>query len=413
MTICGVICELNPFHKGHEFLFNEARRITGADYVVAVMSGDFVQRGIPAVCDKYSRTRMALLGGADLVIELPAIYSTASADYFSFGAVSALNNLRCVDFLCFGSESGDIIALKKYVKNCFYNNNGPHILNQGFNNPTINTKADDYKKDGQSYAKAFSKANGINLSSNDMLAACYLRSLKALNSDMEAVAVKRKGSAYLDVSEDSDSATSIRRKIYEGKDYNSQLPPYVAQIIKEAEFDSFPVNIDDFSIQLFTRINTVIREETRGENNLNIYMDVSDSIAGRIRNNIGDFTSYDDFIDIIHSKDYTKSRIMRGLLHILLDIRKSDYSDDLMDCISPYVRILGFKKSSSDLLSVVKENSIVPVISKARDAYRILDEDALKVFENDIYAANIYEQACSFKFKRSPVHDYSREIVII
>lgn len=413
MTICGVICELNPFHKGHEYLFNEARKITGADIIIAIMSGDFVQRGIPAVCDKYSRTQMALKGGADVVIELPTIYSTASADYFAFGAVSALDNLRCVDFLCFGSESGDLYSLKKYVKNNFLNDNSPHILNQGIRKPGYNSLVSDYLKEGDSYAKAMSRINGEDLGSNDMLGVAYIKSLKILNSDIEPVVIKRSGSNYLDVSEDSNSATAIRRKIVEGKEYSANIPEYVREILEEAEFDRFPINIDDFSIQLFTRINTIIHKEERGEDSLTAYMDVSNNIAGRIRNNINDYISYDDFISCIHSKEYTKSRVMRALLHILLDIRKSDYSEDLLDCFTPFVRILGFNSKGRNALSIIKENSIVPVIAKAKDAEKILDEDALKVFNMDVYAANIYEQACTFKFKNSPIHDLRKEIIIV
>lgn len=413
MTICGVVCELNPFHKGHEYLFREARRITGADYIVAVMSGDFVQRGIPAITDKYLRANMALLGGADIVIELPTIYSTASADYFAYGAISALDNLRCVDFLCFGSETGDILSLKKYVKNNFSNDKEPHILNQGSGNKGYNSKVFDYLKEGNSYAKAVSMATGNALASNDMLGAAYIKALKILNSDIEPVAVARKGSAYLDVSEDADSATSIRRKIIEGKDYASNLPEYAFRILKDAEYDRFPLDIDDFSIQLFTRINTIIRREDRGEDNLTNYMDVSVNLAGRIRSNINDYTSYDEFVSSIHSKEYTKSRVLRALTHILLDIRKDDYSEDLMDCATAYARIIGFRRSSKEVLSVIKESSIVPVISKASDALRLLDDDALKIFNIDIYSANIYEQALCFKYKNQPIHDFRREIVIV
>ena len=111
MKVCACICELNPFHNGHEYLLREARRITGADYMIAVMSGDFVQRGIPAICDKYARSAQALMGGADLVIELPVMYATASADYFAAGAISEIVNLGCVDCIVFGSECGDLELL--------------------------------------------------------------------------------------------------------------------------------------------------------------------------------------------------------------------------------------------------------------------------------------------------------------
>ena len=112
MKTCAVICELNPFHNGHEYLFRKARSLSGADFLIAIMSGDFVQRGLPAICDKYARTKMALEGGADLVVELPVMYATASADYFAQGGVSIADSMGVVDFIAFGSECGDLDMLR-------------------------------------------------------------------------------------------------------------------------------------------------------------------------------------------------------------------------------------------------------------------------------------------------------------
>ena len=414
MSIAGVICELNPFHNGHEYLFREAKKKTGADYIVAVMSGDFVQRGLPAICDKYTRTRMALLGGADLVIELPTIYSTASADYFALGGVSALDSLRCVDFLCFGSESGSIDYLRKYVKRNFSYDREAHILSQNkTDNRDYANEMSEYIRNGNSYNKAHALASGESLSSNDMLAACYIKSLYILDSLMEPVAVTRKGSSYLDDSFEADSASAIRNLIYAGAGYESKIPEYVRKSLDAVNYEYFPVGVDDFSIQLFTRIDSIIKNENRDLDYLNDYMDVSDNIRGRIKSNIADYISYSDFISEVHSKEYTKSRVMRALLHILLDVRKTDYSDAFAENLTPYIRILGFKEESKAILGIIKENCLVPVISKARDAKRLLDDEAYRIFEADINAANIYEQACSFKFHNEPVHDFSKEIVII
>jgi len=414
MSIAGVICELNPFHNGHEYLFMEAKKKTGAKYIVAVMSGDFVQRGLPAICDKYTRTKMALLGGADLVIELPTLYSTASADYFALGGVSALDNLRCVDFLCFGSECGSIEYLNKYVKNNFANDREAHILSQNNScNNNYSAKMTEYIRNGNSYNKAHALASGQSLSSNDMLAACYIKSLYILDSMMEPVAITRKGSAYLDASAESDSASAIRNLIFNGAGYESKIPDYVRKCLDEVNYEYFPIEPDDFSVQLFTRIDSIIKNENRDIDSLSEYMDVSENIKGRIRSNIADYISYSEFLSEVHSKEYTKSRVMRALLHILLDIRKSDYSNSFADNLTPYVRILGFREESKEILGIIKENCLVPVISKARDAKRLLDDEAYRIFEADVNAANIYEQACSFKFHNEPVHDFSKEIVII
>ena len=111
MKVCAIIAEYNPFHNGHEFQIKKAKEMTGADYIIVVMTGDFTQRGVPAVIDKYERTKMALKAGADLVIELPLYYSSSSAEYFASGSVNLLNKLGVVDYLCFGSECGDINIL--------------------------------------------------------------------------------------------------------------------------------------------------------------------------------------------------------------------------------------------------------------------------------------------------------------
>lgn len=405
MKICGIICELNPFHNGHEYIFRQAKEITKSDFLIAVMSGDFVQRGLPAICDKYSRTRMALLGGADLVLELPVMYSTASADYFALGAVSTLDSLRCVDFLCFGSETGDLYSLKKYVKNNFFDNEA-HILSQGINNNIPN-------KAGNSYAKTMSNITGMEFSSNDMLGICYIKSLMMLNSYMEPVAVKRRGSGYLQDDIKDDSASAIRKRIVKQYDLEGYVPDYVSKILDGMLYDSYPVAIDDFSSQLFTRINTVIRNESRNIEKLTEYMDVSQNIEGRIKSHINSFSSYDTFINDIHSKEYTKSRVMRAMLHILLDIKKEDYDKEINNCVTPYARILGFKRSAAELLRTIKERSVIPVISKASDASRILDDEAYRIYKSDINAANIYEQAVAFKYNGVPTHEFSKNIIIL
>lgn len=416
MKICGIICELNPFHEGHEYLFKEAKKVTGADYVVAVMSGDFVQRGIPAICDKYSRTRMALNGGADLVIELPVLYSTASADYFALGGVSALDSLGCVDFLCFGSETGNIEYLNSYVRKYFSFDNEAHIIGNSLSKNGYRDNVSTYLREGKSYARAIADITGNELGSNDVLGACYIKSLRMLKSNIKPVAIKRRGSGYLDSGEESNSATAIRNRILKGKDYSKLVPSYVREIFDDEEFEHFPISLDDFGVQLQTIINRIFRNEQRFKHvgkGLTEYMDVSTNLDGRIRANINDFTGYESFVSLVHSKEYTKSRVMRALLHILLDIRKSDYFEEMILNVTPYVRVLGFKKASSQILSEIKENSVIPIISKAKDAARILDDDAMKIFETDIYAANIYEEACAFKYGNNPVHDYSKEVVII
>ena len=414
MKVCAVICELNPFHNGHEYLFRRARQITGADYLIAVMSGDFVQRGLPAICDKYSRSAMALAGGADLVIELPVMYATASADYFALGAVSVVSDLGCVDCLCFGSECGDLDLLRSCAGLKEENDPGLHILSQGENSDRSKKfKITKLLREGVSYAKAYAMVTGNEFASNDMLAVRYIKSLDMLGADIEPVCIKRIGGDHLDGSDNSLSALTVRRKVANKEDFTYLIPKYVYRNLADIKDRAFPILSGDLSIQLYTVLDQILEREKDEGYDLTDYMDVSANIAGRIRANIGKYKNYEDFVGLVHSKEYTRSRVYRALLHILLDIRKSDYAEDLEDCGVLYVRILGFRRSAAGLLSQIKESCVVPVISKAGDAASILDDEALYLFEKDIRAANLYDMACTFKFGKDHVHDFSRELIII
>lgn len=414
MKVCAVICELNPFHNGHEYLLRSARQLSGADCVIAVMSGDFVQRGQPAVCDKYARTAQALMGGADLVIELPVMYATASADYFAMGAVSAITSLGCVDSICFGSECGDLDMLTSCAGLRSESDPGLHILSQGQDSATSkNYKITKLLKEGMSYAKAYATVTGNEFASNDMLAIRYIKSLDMLGSDIEKICVKRKGGDHLDKSEGAMSARAVRNKIFNREPFAHMVPKYVYRNLESLANTAFPIRLNDFSIQIHTIISSIIEEEEYEGRRLTDYMDVSENIAGRIRSNLGSFKDYESFIGLVHSKEYTKSRVYRALLHILLDIRKDDYPVELDECGVSYIRILGFRKSSQMLLSLIKENCMVPVISKAGDAGSILDDDAMYLFGKDIRAANMYDMACTFKYGKDHAHDFARSLVII
>ncbi len=382
--------------------------------MVAFLSGDFVQRGIPAICDKYARTSQALMGGADLVIELPVMYATASADYFAQGAVSAIVNTGVVDFICFGSECGDIDMLYSLASLKTESDPGLHILSQGNDSDkTKNYRIAQLLKEGMSYAKAYATVTGNETASNDMLAIRYLKSLDMLCSDIKPVCIKRVGGNYHDTAHDSMSAMSVRKKILTREGYAHLVPKYTYRSLEKVAGSAFPVIPADISVQMYTVLQRIIDEEDVSDVQLTDYMDVSANIAGRIRSNIGKYTDLDNFVSLVHSKEYTKGRIYRALLHILLDIRKEDYPEDLEYCSVSYIRILGFRKSATGLLSQLKENCVVPVISKAGDAASILDEEAMYLFEKDVRAANLYDRACTFRFGKTPEHDYTREVVII
>ena len=357
---------------------------------------------------------MALNGGADLVTELPVAYATASADYFAQGAVSAAVSMGIVNSIAFGSECGDIDMLYSLAGLHFENDPGLHILSQGNDSErTKKYRITQLLKEGMSYAKAYATVTGNEFASNDMLAVRYIKSLDMMESDIEPVCVKRIGGNYHDTGTDSLSAASVRKKILMREGIAHLIPKYTYRTLEKITSSAFPVTINDFSVQLHTALSRIIAESCDTEGVLSEFMDVSANIEGRIRASIGKYKNYEGFISLIHSKEYTKSRVMRALLHILLDVRKEDYPYDLEECGVPYIRILGFRRSSTALMSALKENCTVPVISKAADATSILDEEAMHLFDLDVNAANLYDMACVFRFGKEHEHDCAREIVII
>jgi predicted nucleotidyltransferase len=229
MKVVGLITEYNPFHNGHKYHIEEARRITGADYVVAVMSGDFVQRGVPAIIDKYSRTRMALNNGVDLVLELPVCYATGSAEYFAHGAVAVLNALGVVDYLCFGSEAGEIELLQKateliYSAPASFDDLLKAYLKEGLNYPAARQKAleavtgslspdNNRPDDNNALIKVFTEPNNI-------LGIEYLKAIHDLSASMQPVTIRREVAHYheatltrIDTPSVISSATAIRSTI--------------------------------------------------------------------------------------------------------------------------------------------------------------------------------------------------------
>lgn len=381
-SISAIISEYNPFHLGHQYHIKKTRDLTSSKYVISLMSGSFVQRGEPAVFDKYTRAKMALLNGADLVIELPTIYATQSASNFAQGAVNLLNSLNCVDYLSFGSECGDIDELTK---------NANMIANL---TDEDNLAIKEYLKDGLSYPIALSKiisdSNNINVlnNSNNILAIEYIKSLKITKSLINPVTIKREGASYNETSLFSGSyasATAIREAILNKEDFSPFIPDNIVSLFTN------PVSLNDFSDTLFYKLNSM------KETGFTMYEDVNEEISNRIIKNLNNFKDISSFIETIKSKNYTYTRISRCLLHILIDIKNNDSK-----ILPSYARILGFKKDAKELLGILKENSSIPLISKLADAS--IDSSLMK----DIDSTNLYSY-----ISKTHTNEYTSQIVII
>lgn len=437
MKTVGIIAEYNPFHNGHLYQLKKAKEITGADFAVVVMSGDFTQRGTPAVFDKYTRCRLSLLAGADLCIELPVVFATASAELFAKGAVSLLSALG-VDALCFGSECGEIAPLREIASLLFaeppaYKEALNKALKEGLSFPSARAAAvrkcahagslpgADVSSSG-SLSGMDAAASDILGSPNNILGIEYLKALLALEKNGQHAPVpytiKREGDGYLShtLSEESFcSAMALRKGIAEE---NPDLLRYVPESIRQEFADTCQTKsalcADDFSGMLFYKL---LSEKDAG---YDAYLDVSSDLSDKIRKNLASFTTFSSFCEgSLKSKDITLTRLYRSLLHILLSIKKED-----LPAVAPYARILGFREASIEVFGCLSKKNI-PLLSRLKDASSLLSPEALSCLSKDIFAAHLYEHVRMQHMLHKPhmlhmqkddcpfVSEYSRPVIRI
>lgn len=406
MKILGIIAEFNPFHNGHKYLIEQAKRNAGADACIIVMSGNFVQRGEPAIMDKFTRAQIALKCGADIVIELPTFIATASAEGFAHGAVSLLKQLNIVDTIAFGIEKNSIdIAVKiselLIEESTELKNSIKLLCESGLSYPVARSKTvlsmlpDTIKPD----------AEKILSSPNSILAIEYLKAIKRLNWNIEPVTIKRKGAGYNDTSQydNFSSASGIRNFLKEHKNISECVPEASYEImIKYMNTRGFVYEEDIFSALIYKLMSM-------DKNKLSEYIDSNEFIANKIKNCLYEVFGYDKLIELLSSKDYTVSRIKRVLTHILLEIDKSFLSENsYIDYTAKYARILAC--NNDRLLSLMCQNSKIPVIVKVSAQTDSLDVTAVKHFNTDLNANNIYQGIIATKHKVTPLNELKQNI---
>lgn len=411
MKIVGLIAEYNPFHAGHLYHMEQAKKLTGADAVLVIMSGDFVQRGTPAILPKHLRARMALSAGADAVIELPVCFACASAEYFAAGAVSILNQLGCIDSICFGSECGDLALLKQIARILVDEPEEYRLLLQGFlrtGNPFPRARQmalENYLKE-DSLTDVLSHPNNI-------LGLEYLKALIANGSSITPYTVTRQDSAYHDeqLSEKYSSASAIRRYItdlrsqHELSALGAHIPENCFDVLSETYHKRYPILTDDFSLLLKYRLLYETSES------LTRYLDITEDIANRIINHRNEYVNYRQFCDVLKTKELTYARISRCLLHILLNITSEDMREYKESGFCQYARLLGFRRENEGVLSRLKEHSRVPIITKLTKVENI-SPIGLRMLKNDIYAADLYESVVTDKFCTPFINEYQQNVVI-
>ena len=388
MKILGLIVEYNPFHNGHLYHFQKSIEKTNATHTIAIMSGNFLQRGEPALFDKYTRAHAAVKNGVDLVIELPTMFACQSAEIFSHGAITTLNSLNCVDSICFGSEEGDINILYTISKILV---NEPEdfkislkeYLDAGMLFPTARSLA------LFDYINKFKLLDILN-SSNNILGLEYIKSILKLDSKIKPYTITRIQSDYNSETIESNicSATAIRKQLKDLNDISyisNVVPTNTFNVLKDRIDENFSPMFDDNYFEILSSI--VVRDK----NILNTYFDVNEGIENKIYQSIFTSSTLDDLKESIKSKRYTMTKIKRTLNNILLGITKSDMNKIKNINSVPYIRILAFNDKGREIIKNIKFNSDINIINKFSNISFSKDDELFKILiDYDIKASNIY-----------------------
>ena len=396
MKTVGIIAEYNPFHNGHAYHIAKAKEVTGADYCIVVMSGNFVQRGTPAIADKYLRAEAALLSGADLVLELPVYYALGSAEYFASGAIALLDKLGVADTLCFGSECGDISLLSEFAMQLLGENDiFKEVLNTQLKGGTTYPNARNAAL--QACAPHLSAHINVLMTPNNILGIEYCKALCRRKSNIQPYTIRRTGASYHDASLSSSycSALAIREAIASSAQLSDirMLMPQSAYNLLETQYGkTFPILADDFSLPLHYQL---LSEQSAGYTK---YADIRDSLSDRINKKLPAYRNFTDFCDQLKTRNMTYTHIARSLMHILLKMPQTDFITYQSEDYIYYARMLGFRKSAEPLLTAVKAQSSIPLLSKLADADALLSENGQSMLAKDIYAGHIYQSIVQHKF---------------
>ena len=408
-TVLGIIAEYNPFHNGHLYQIEEAKRQTGAEYVIAIISGNFTQRGNTSLVNKWAKAKMALANGVDIVIELPTVYSLSSAENFAEGAIKIFDSLKIVDTLCFGIETSDFAAINN-IANILYNEPKEYVailnheLKKGISYPKARENAlMMYLNDIKRYANILSGSNNI-------LAIEYLKALKRLRSDITPFAIQRKKVYYNDdrIVDEFASSTAIRKLIAteQFNELRKVVPRNSYMVLKEEiEKGNFVIDIVKFEKEILYNLRKMSVKEIAE------LPDVSEGLENAIKNAADSCNNIFDLVNILKSKRYTQTRIQRILTYALLGITKKDMINAKK--VIPYTRVLGFNSRGREMLSDICH--INPRINMVTSVKKYMDQPINKnlreMLEKDIFATNVYTLA--YEEDSWSNLDYTNKMIII
>ena len=395
MKVMAIISEYNPFHNGHAYQLATQKKELGCDGVIAVMSGSFVQRGEPAICDKWARAEMALQNGCDLVLELPVLYSLQSAEGFAHGAVSLLKAIGFEGFLAFGSEVGDLSVLQSaadIIASADYLAELRAHLQKGESYPSAVAAA---------FHRCTKDEEAVPLTPNDILGIEYIKAIRKTEASLTPAVIQRRGDYNAQEAQgETASALGIRRMLAEQKNPSAFMPPSAYAILKrEAENGRAPIDHD----MLGTLVSYALMKSKRSD--LENICGVSEGMEKRLMDAAAYTRDFDEMAMLAKTKRYPLTRIRRALINCLLGITKAD------EAIQPgYARILGVNSYGGAILRELSKRSFVPFINKCADCSP-KNTDAERMFTLDCLATDVYSLLYPKKetgkngldFYRSPV----------
>lgn len=395
MQVIGIIAEYNPFHLGHLYHLQEAKKKIENNGVVAIMSGSFLQRGEPALVDKWVRTEMALKAGVNIVLELPTAFAVRSAHWFAQGGVKSLAATGIVTHLAFGAETENLSHLKD--------------LAQKINNedPDLSQRIEEYLKLGYSYPKSRSLALGNHdiYKPNDVLAVAYLRVLDQLESTMEPILIKRIGNYHAQKPEKGiASATAIRKLILNNDpSWVRYLPHWSSQLLLSAfKSGRGPVTLKSLEQAIMAVIRRMSPQEIKG------IIEVSEGLENRLLEIAQQTGDIEILLNKLKTKRYTYTRIQRLLIHLFLN-----FTEELSIDSPQYLRVLGFNKRGRELLKIMKKRSTLPIITKFSRGYQEVNNTGKRILDLEILATDLYHLGFPKTQERKGHQDFYRSPMII
>lgn len=403
-NIVGIVAEYNPFHNGHQYHLKQAKKVAQAEKAVVVMSGNYVQRGEPAMIDKYVRTKMALEHGADLVLELPTAFATSSAEDFSMAAIALLERTGIVNAICFGTETKDFDAIQTIAgilaeepeewRECLRQE-----LKLGYAYPVARERALTSCLEEKQISEIMSSPNNI-------LAIEYCKSLYKRASKITPVAITRQGQGYHSKKLEGKfaSASAIRQALL--KKQEQQIQTYVPkEAFEKLRKQEGYLCMEDFSELLFYKL------WEQKEEGYEKYLDCNEELSNRIRRQLDDYRNVRQFLMLLKNRSLTYTRIQRVLLHILLDITKEE-----VECVKamdyvPYVRVLGFRREMASCLQTIANN--VPLITNPARQRGQLSDEVLWLFGRECQRSDLYYSQQRIRFGCEKKNEFREKLTIV